>query len=401
MGAHEREGCRRDGGTRKRRLPSGGSHASGRKCEVVVGWPLRIARENAEEKNVIVMPQIASSLRQTSSSHRIAATYLHRIAAAYLHFILLDSHTRPCKGAAAGAHVATASIYRRIAAYLGLAELQALTSHTHHHYSLISAQRLPVAMVRGVERHSASCASASRPSTFPRSRIDFEMDSTSQKQTVILDDELESAKHDKGSIKSIRTWMKYINPDVACISRNTLVSDINQIYLKEKEKLKYVLTTIQNREMMAYESQTITSVGKSQLDLYLEEPKLEFAYYQDLDILDHWKNQKHRYPTLALMACDVLAIPTTTIASESAFSIGARVLTKYRSCTFHEKVQALICTRNWLHGYAIDKDNEGNASIKTTFSKQESNTLEDDINEEKGGEGGSEEIDVDDVIDEI
>ncbi|KAG6507088.1 hypothetical protein ZIOFF_032429 [Zingiber officinale] len=80
-------------------------------------------------------------------------------------------------------------------------------------------------------------------------------------------------------------------------------------------------------EMMAYESQTITSAGKSQLDLYLEEPKLEFAYYQDLDILEHWKNQKHRYPTLALMACDVLAIPITTVASESTFSIGARVLT--------------------------------------------------------------------------
>ncbi|KAG6494612.1 hypothetical protein ZIOFF_042372 [Zingiber officinale] len=67
-------------------------------------------------------------------------------------------------------------------------------------------------------------------------------------------------------------------------------------------------------EMMAYESQTITSAGKSQLDLYLEEPKLEFAYYQDLDILEHWKNQKQRYPTLALMSCDVLVIPITTVA---------------------------------------------------------------------------------------
>ncbi|KAG6535734.1 hypothetical protein ZIOFF_000757 [Zingiber officinale] len=156
-----------------------------------------------------------------------------------------------------------------------------------------------------------------------------------------------------------------------------------------KEERKY--------EMMAYESQTITSAGKSQLDIYLEERKLEFAYYQDLDISEYWKNQKHRYPTLALMACDVLAIPITTVAPESAFSIDARVLTKYRSCTLHEKVQALICTRNWLH----DKDNEDSVSIKTTLSKQESNTLEEDINEEKGGEGGSEEIDLDDVIDEI
>lgn len=91
-------------------------------------------------------------------------------------------------------------------------------------------------------------------------------------------------------------------------------------------------------EMMAYESQTITSAEKSQLDLYLEEPKLEFAYYQDLDVLEHWKNQKHRYPILSLMTCDVLAIPITNVASESALSIGARVLTKYRSFTLPENV---------------------------------------------------------------
>ncbi|KAG6516407.1 hypothetical protein ZIOFF_026866 [Zingiber officinale] len=143
---------------------------------------------------------------------------------------------------------------------------------------------------------------------------------------------------------------------------------------------------------MAYKSQTITSAGKSQLDLYLEEPKLEFAYYQDLNVLEHWKNQNHRYPTLALMACDVLVIPITTVASELAFSIGSRVLTKYRSCTLHEKVQALICTCNWLHGYAIDKDNEDNASIKTTLSKEGSNDLE-DIHVEKGDDGESEEFD--------
>ncbi|KAH7688738.1 Tam3-transposase (Ac family) protein [Dioscorea alata] len=111
-------------------------------------------------------------------------------------------------------------------------------------------------------------------------------------------------------------------------------------------------------EIKAFESQSITSAGKSELDLYLEEPKLEFAYYEDLDVLEYWKNHKHRFPILALIASDVLAIPITTVASESAFSIGARVLNKYRSCTLPEKVQALICTRNWLHGYNIDRMEE-------------------------------------------
>lgn len=106
----------------------------------------------------------------------------------------------------------------------------------------------------------------------------------------------------------------------------------------------------------------------------MEEPKLEFAYYKDLEVLEHWKNQKHR----------------------------AQVLTKYRSSTHPENVQALICTCYWLHGYAIDKNQEGNVIDTSTLSKKGSNVLEDadeDI-KEKGNKG--EEFYMDDIsIDEI
>lgn len=85
----------------------------------------------------------------------------------------------------------------------------------------------------------------------------------------------------------------------------------------------------------------------------MEEPKLQLSGYEDLDVLEYWKNNMHRYPILALMARDVLAIPITTVISESTFSIGAHVLTKYKDCFPPKKLEAFICIRNWLHGYVI------------------------------------------------
>ena len=61
--------------------------------------------------------------------------------------------------------------------------------------------------------------------------------------------------------------------------------------------------------------------SKSQLENYLDIPKLDLISHQDLDILKWWKDHSVWFPILANMACDLLSISITTVASESAFSI--------------------------------------------------------------------------------
>ena len=92
----------------------------------------------------------------------------------------------------------------------------------------------------------------------------------------------------------------------------------------------------------------VNATQKSQLDLYLD--KLRVDRKSNVDILDFWKANQFRYPQLSLMARDILTIPISTVASESAFSTGGRVLDKYRSALKENIVEALICTRDWMFG---------------------------------------------------
>ncbi|KAI8559648.1 hypothetical protein RHMOL_Rhmol04G0189600 [Rhododendron molle] len=51
------------------------------------------------------------------------------------------------------------------------------------------------------------------------------------------------------------------------------------------------------------------------------------------------------------MACDILSIPITSVASESTFSAGGRVIDPYRSSMATEIVEMLLCGANYVRAY--------------------------------------------------
>ena len=77
--------------------------------------------------------------------------------------------------------------------------------------------------------------------------------------------------------------------------------------------------------------------------MYLEEPSAERT--EELNILQFWKHNQFSYHELAAMARDILSIPISTVALESAFSVGGKVLDQYRSSLKPDIVEAIICSK--------------------------------------------------------
>ncbi|XP_020401589.1 zinc finger BED domain-containing protein RICESLEEPER 1 [Zea mays] len=91
------------------------------------------------------------------------------------------------------------------------------------------------------------------------------------------------------------------------------------------------------------------SIVKSELDQYLEEALVPRIL--EFDILNWWKLNAVRYPTLSRMARDVLAIPVSTVGrGSSVFAAGteAKMLDDYQSSLHPETLEALFCAKDWL-----------------------------------------------------
>ncbi|KAK2649784.1 hypothetical protein Ddye_017273, partial [Dipteronia dyeriana] len=61
----------------------------------------------------------------------------------------------------------------------------------------------------------------------------------------------------------------------------------------------------------------------------------------NFDVLTWWSVSSAHYPILALIAKDVFVMPISTVASESGFSSGGRVLDPFRSSLTPKMVECL------------------------------------------------------------
>jgi len=92
-------------------------------------------------------------------------------------------------------------------------------------------------------------------------------------------------------------------------------------------------------EYIDYLSQHVNDTRRSELDLYLDEGNLDPNFFDKLDVLSYWRDRRDRYPNLSKMACNVLNIPITTVASEFTFSLGSHVLTNIVLPFFHRMLR--------------------------------------------------------------
>jgi hypothetical protein len=72
-------------------------------------------------------------------------------------------------------------------------------------------------------------------------------------------------------------------------------------------------------KFLSEEPEESSTYLRTELDLYLEEPTLPRT--QELDIISWWQYAGIKYPTLRRIARDIMAIPVTTVASESVLLV--------------------------------------------------------------------------------
>jgi hypothetical protein len=94
-----------------------------------------------------------------------------------------------------------------------------------------------------------------------------------------------------------------------------------------------------------------TTASTSELASYLDNDTIT-EFDEDFNVLSWWRQHKLTYHILSLLAKDVLTVSTSTISSESTFSLGGRVVEERRRRLAPDMVNILSCIKYWELGVA-------------------------------------------------
>lgn len=93
-------------------------------------------------------------------------------------------------------------------------------------------------------------------------------------------------------------------------------------------------------------SSSSLSGGVCELTAYLDSDNVT-SYEDDFDILLWWRDHKLTYPVLSIMAKDIMAVPVSTVSSESCFSLTGRTIEERRRRLLPEHIEMLTCLKDW------------------------------------------------------
>ncbi|CAL1400381.1 unnamed protein product [Linum trigynum] len=89
------------------------------------------------------------------------------------------------------------------------------------------------------------------------------------------------------------------------------------------------------------------------------------------------------------MAKDLFVVSISTVASESAFSTGGRVLDSFRSSLTPQTVEALICSEDWLPSSRLPLEDENLDELEDLDSAFQTSVLDANITSATTGAGSA------------
>ncbi|KAM0888938.1 hypothetical protein ACQ4PT_028030 [Festuca glaucescens] len=133
------------------------------------------------------------------------------------------------------------------------------------------------------------------------------------------------------SIQRVRAVVRYIR------NGGTRITKFKEIVVEEK---------VDAKAFLRIDVPTRWNSTFLMLDKYLAEDTEDVE--MKLDIFAWWKINESRFLVLAHLARDALAIPISSVASESAFSTSGRILDDFRTSLTPFMLEALVCGQDWL-----------------------------------------------------